>query len=146
MFSREGGLAPTLRCLRFFAVAWRSAPLLSRSRVYAASRGGEISGVERSHEAATNLRVRCREHNLLYAEQTFGKEHIERKIRERSDPRKRGSAFENCGLAASSLMDLGFRRAEVHRALDAVSARRPAEELATIPVQTILREALAVLT
>ncbi|HEX8795868.1 MAG TPA: HNH endonuclease signature motif containing protein [Polyangiaceae bacterium] len=35
-----------------------------------------------------NLRVRCRAHNLLYAEQTFGKEHVERKIHERRDPRR----------------------------------------------------------
>jgi hypothetical protein len=34
-----------------------------------------------------NVRVRCRAHNQLYAEQTFGKEHVERKIRERRDPR-----------------------------------------------------------
>jgi hypothetical protein len=94
----------------------------------------------------TNLRVRCRAHNLLHAEQTFGKEHVERKIRERGDPRKRGSASESRDLAASGLLNLGFHRAEVQRALDSVSARRPAEELATIPVQTILREALAVLT
>jgi hypothetical protein len=40
---------------------------------------------------------------------------------------------------------MGFRHAEVRRALDAVSARHRTEALPTIPVQTILREALAVL-
>jgi hypothetical protein len=41
---------------------------------------------------------------------------------------------------------MGFRRAEVRRALDAVSARHRAEDAGAIPVATILREALAVLT
>jgi hypothetical protein len=93
-----------------------------------------------------NLRVRCRAHNILYAEQTFGKEHVERKIRERRHPRRRGYASECCELAASGLVNMGFRRAEVERALDTVGARHRADDLGTIPVQTILREALAVLT
>jgi len=58
-----------------------------------------------------NLRVRCRAHNLLHAERTFGRQHVGRRIRERRDPSQRGYAT-----------------------------------LAAIPVQTILREALAVLT
>jgi len=41
---------------------------------------------------------------------------------------------------------MGFRRADVRRALDAVSAHHRSEALNTMPVQTILREALAVLT
>jgi hypothetical protein len=93
-----------------------------------------------------NLRVRCRAHNALYAEQTFGKEHVERKIRERRHPRQRGYASESCDLAANSLVNMGFRRAEVQRALHTVSAHHRADDLSTIPVQTILREALAVLT
>ena len=93
-----------------------------------------------------NLRVRCRAHNLLYAEQTFGKQHVERKIRERRDPRQRGSLSDSYALAASGLVNLGFRRADVLRALDAVYARHGAEVLATLPVQSILREALALLT
>jgi 5-methylcytosine-specific restriction endonuclease McrA len=93
-----------------------------------------------------NLRVRCRVHNLLYAEQTFGKEHVERRIRERRDPRERGYASESCGLAANGLVHMGFRRADVRRALDALSARHSAEALTAIPVEDILREALRVLT
>jgi hypothetical protein len=93
-----------------------------------------------------NLRVRCRAHNALYAEQTFGKEHVERKIGERRHPRQRGYASESCDRAARGLMNMGFHRAEVRRALGSVSARHQAEDLSTIPVQTILREALAVLT
>ena len=93
-----------------------------------------------------NLRVRCRAHNALYAEQTFGREHVERKISERRDPRQRGYASECCDLAANGLVNLGFRRGEVQRALDTVGGRHRADDLSTIPVQTILREALAVLT
>ncbi|HTQ46172.1 MAG TPA: HNH endonuclease, partial [Polyangiaceae bacterium] len=95
---------------------------------------------------AGNLRVRCRAHNALHAEQTFGKEHVARKIRERGDPRQRGSASESCDLAAHGLVNMGFRRAEVQRALDTVSAHHRGDDLSTFPVQTILREALAVLT
>ena len=68
-----------------------------------------------------NLRVRCRAHNALHAEQTFGKEHVERKIREHRDPRQRGYASESCDLTASGLVNMGFGRAEVQRALDTVS-------------------------
>jgi hypothetical protein len=93
-----------------------------------------------------NLRVRCRAHNALYAEQTFGKEHVERKIRERRHPRQRGSASESFDLAANGLVNMGFRRAEAQRAVDTVSAHHGADDLSTIPVQTIVREALAVLT
>jgi hypothetical protein len=96
-----------------------------------------------------NLRVRCRAHNLLYAEQTFGREHVERKIQQHRDPRQRrqrGYASESVDLAARGLVNMGFRRAEVQRALDTVGARHRDEELNTIPVQAILREALAVLT
>jgi hypothetical protein len=93
-----------------------------------------------------NLRVRCRAHNRLHAEQTFGKGHVERKIRERRHPRWRGYASESCELAASGLVKMGFRPAEVRRALDTVSARHRSEARTTTPVQTILCEALAVLT
>jgi len=111
---------------------------LELDHVVARGRGG-------SSELA-NLRVRCRAHNRLHAEQTFGKLHVERKIQERRHPRQRGYASENCELAASGLVNMGFRRADVRRALDAVSAHHRSEALNTMPVQTILREALAVLT
>ncbi len=92
-----------------------------------------------------NLRVRCRSHNALHAEQTCGREYVARKIGERGDPRRRGHASESCDLAASGLVNLGFRRAEVRCALDAVSGSHRPDDLGTIPVQTILREALAIL-
>jgi hypothetical protein len=80
-----------------------------------------------------NLRVRCRAHNRLHAEQTFGKEHVGRAIRERRPPRQRGWASESCTLAASGLVHMGFRQADVRRALDAVSARHRTDALTTSP-------------
>src|SRR5579859_636862 len=93
-----------------------------------------------------NLRVRCRAHNLLYAERTFGRPLVEHKIRERSRPRQRGYPSEGCELAARGLANMGFRPPDVRRALDTVTARHSPEVLVATPVQTILREALAVLT
>ena len=49
-----------------------------------------------------NLRVRCRAHNLHHAEETFGKEHVACKIRERRNrPRQRGYPSDACELAAT---------------------------------------------
>ncbi len=93
-----------------------------------------------------NLRVRCRAHNLLHAEQTFGKEHVERCIHERRDPHRRGCAPESCNLAANGLVNMGFRRTEARLALDEVAARHDPDELSAMPLEAILREALAVLT
>jgi hypothetical protein len=47
-----------------------------------------------------NLRVRCRAHNLQYAEQAFGKDHVARKIRERRDPDGRARHQERHDVAA----------------------------------------------
>ena len=93
-----------------------------------------------------NLRVRCRAHNQLYAEQTFGQRHVERKTRERRGPRQRGYADESSARAANGLLNMGFRHADVRRALDAVNVRHRNQILGEIPIQTILREALALLT
>jgi hypothetical protein len=100
-----------------------------------------------AHDLA-NLRVRCRAHNQLHAERTFGMEHVARMrtAREHERPRQRGSASESRERAASGLMRMGFRRADVRRALDAVTARHPRELPDAICVETFLREALAFLT
>jgi hypothetical protein len=111
---------------------------LELDHITARARGGS--------DEVGNLRVRCRAHNQLYAEQTFGRSHVERRICERRRPRQRGYPTESCELAASALASMGFRKPEVRRALDTVTARNPPEVLAATPVQTILREALAVLT
>jgi 5-methylcytosine-specific restriction endonuclease McrA len=136
--------------LRCPATTW-----LELDHVIARARGGT--------DEVGNLRVRCRAHNALHAERTFGKEHVERKIHERRhrDPRQRGSASESrggavpetcdravsgsCDRAAKGLTNLGFHRSEVGRALGCVRARHPGEDLSAIPVQTLLREALAFL-
>jgi 5-methylcytosine-specific restriction endonuclease McrA len=111
---------------------------LELDHVTARARGGS--------DEVGNLRVRCRAHNRLHAERTFGRQHVERRIRERRDPSRRGYATESCALAASGLASMGFRPPEVRRALDAVTARHPPGTLGELPVQTILREALAFLT
>jgi hypothetical protein len=49
-------------------------------------------------------------------------------------------------LAESGLVKMGFRLTDVRRALDALTARHRGEVPSAIPVQTILREALAPLT
>ncbi len=100
-----------------------------------------------------NLRVLCRAHNRLYAEQTFGREHVQRKILERRDPRRRVYDSESCLVhdsesceeAANALLGLGFRRVEVQRALGSVTARHAGGDLSAIPVQTLVHEALGVL-
>jgi hypothetical protein len=134
VFERDGERCTFIDAdgLRCPATTW-----LELDHVIARARGGTSE--------LGNLRVRCRAHNQLYAEQTFGKDHIERKIRERRHPRQRGSVSDSWALAASGLVNLGFRHADVRRALDAVSARHQTEVLTAMPVQTILREALAVL-
>jgi hypothetical protein len=65
------------------------------------------------------------------------------RIRERRHPRQRGSVSESCALSGER--PRGTSSCRCRRALDAVSARHGAEVLTTIPVQTMLREALAVL-
>jgi 5-methylcytosine-specific restriction endonuclease McrA len=98
---------------------------------------------------ATNLRVRCRAHNRLHAEEVFGKEHIARAVdfrhrksrRVANDVEKPGEAID---LALRGLVNLGFRRLEARRALDIVSARCT-EGPTPLPVQELLREALGVL-
>jgi hypothetical protein len=119
---------------------------LEVDHVEARARGG--SG------AAANLRVLCKAHNRLHAEEVFGRAHVEAKIRMRQ--RKCGAAvpapecesesesgsesvFE---LATRGLVNLGFAKGEVARAVGIVRGRgRAIGEAADV-----LREALAVLT
>jgi hypothetical protein len=89
-----------------------------------------------------NLRVRCRSHNRLHAEKSFGREHVDRKIAEhRSQERRIPESFE---LASRGLVNSGFRHAEVKRAIDVLLERHAAD--AKIPPATIVVEALAILT
>ena len=88
-----------------------------------------------------NLRVRCRAHNRWYAEQQFGRAHVEEQIHLRQ--RKcEGVATTSFETAARGLKNLGFRDADVRRVLAALE-----EKLDGAPkVEIIVREALALLT
>ncbi|MEA2752875.1 MAG: hypothetical protein QOI41_7018, partial [Myxococcales bacterium] len=114
-------------------------------------------------DEASNLRVRCRAHNRLHAEEVFGKEHVARAVdfRQRKsrcvesveapasrvdeaaeEARTVGTAID---VALRGLVSLGFARSDARRALDAVARRRNARAEA-LPVQEVLREAIAALT
>ncbi len=101
-------------------------------------------------DEATNLRVRCRAHNHWHAEQVFGRKYIEERIHVRhrtcarpsapsADPSAATSSFE---VVARGLRSLGFREAEVRAAM----ARLQTMLDPALPTETILREALRLLT
>ncbi|MDB5214709.1 MAG: hypothetical protein JWO86_2636, partial [Myxococcaceae bacterium] len=129
-------------------------------------------------DEASNLRVRCRAHNRLHAEEVFGKEHVARAVdfRQRKsrcvesdesvksvesvesvenveappsrvdeaaeETRTAGTAID---VAMRGLVGLGFARSEARRAIEAVARRRNTRAEA-LPVQRLLREAIAALT
>ena len=112
---------------------------LELDHIEARARGG--SG------AASNVRVRCKSHNLRHAEEVFGREHVETKIRIRQ--RKCGEAVAPASeddspfeLATRGLVNLGFRKGEVARAVDVARQREPGLREAA----DVLRGALRVLT
>jgi hypothetical protein len=84
---------------------------------------------------AENLRVACRSHNQLHAEEVFGRKCVERGIHFR----QRKLHLE---AAVRGLVRLGFRDHEARRAVDVVS-RRHSEVPA---LEHVLRESLALLT
>ena len=89
-----------------------------------------------------NLRIRCRRHNQLYAEQVFGRAHIEERIhfRHGKSAAAQSPVFETAGRA---LRTLGFREPEVKRALATLATK---VEARTATIETVIREALLVLT
>jgi hypothetical protein len=90
---------------------------------------------------ATNLRVRCRAHNALSAEEDFGRQHIEKRIGEKKiHPRQRGYDSET---ARRALRGLGFKHEQVRRALGILEKRWAG---VAPPIETVLREALSVMT
>ncbi|OJY28519.1 MAG: hypothetical protein BGO98_05455 [Myxococcales bacterium 68-20] len=93
-------------------------------------------------ETAANLRVRCRAHNALYAEQVFGRVHVAGRmdLRHRKYAAPRPTSFET---AARGLLAMGFRETEARRALETLATKHDIE---AAPVETVLREALLVLT
>jgi 5-methylcytosine-specific restriction endonuclease McrA len=80
-------------------------------------------------DAASNLRVLCRAHNRLHAEEVFGKAHVASRI----------------DLAIRGLSGMGFRKKEAERAMHVV-ARNHTEGLARLGAESLVREALRVLT
>ena len=81
---------------------------------------------------AENLRVRCRAHNQLWAEQAYGREHITERRRfrqEKSRPQEPGPT--NAGADSRATFDrvrqaltrLGFRSAEAQRMVEQVEER-----------------------
>ena len=97
---------------------------------------------------ATNLRLRCRAHNRLHAEQVFGRAYVAQRIHLRrrksagaevSLPRSQVPAFET---AARGLRSLGFRAPEVRDVIARLTTTLAPEASA----ETILRNALMLLT
>ncbi len=111
-------------------------------------------------EQLTNLRVLCRTHNQLLAEQAFGKDHVRRRSAERRASvgpcQDRPSLDVSAGeRVARGLVHLGFAPKDARRAVDVVlerhggaQGRGPAEGPRRLvgSAETLLREALAVLT
>jgi hypothetical protein len=87
----------------------------------------------------SNLRVLCRAHNMHAAEQVFGRTHIERRIH--LHQRKYEPARETRGVLERALVGMGFRKAEVERA---VAQFEP--EAWSRPLETLIRDALGALT
>jgi 5-methylcytosine-specific restriction endonuclease McrA len=116
----------------------------------AGHRCGETGWLEVDHivpralggsDEAWNLRVRCRSHNRLHAEECFGKEHVDERVRFR----RRKWNQEAAELARRGLVNLGFRDADVRRALATIESRHEGEDT-TPPPAEIIREALRILT
>jgi 5-methylcytosine-specific restriction endonuclease McrA len=107
---------------------------------------------------ATNVRVRCRSHNHLHAEEVFGKAHVAERIHCRQRKAQRVNAQapqapqvpqampeeDTIDLVTRGLVNMGFTKTEVRRALDAVCGDHGTDEPREL--QQVLREALAVLT
>jgi hypothetical protein len=115
--------------------------------------------IDHEHERARggsgklkNLRVRCRAHNRWLAEQTFGKEHVERKIhlrqrrqRKCSTESERARPDERSDKLLRGLTALGFTRGEARKAIEQLrSGGGPVAWDA--PIEALLRAATQILT
>ncbi len=88
-----------------------------------------------------NLRVRCRAHNQLAAEERFGKEHVARC----TALRHRSRDTEAAELALRGLVHMGFKARAARDAVETVASRHSGDTT-PLPPAGILREALRVLT
>ncbi|HEX6765167.1 MAG TPA: HNH endonuclease signature motif containing protein [Polyangiaceae bacterium] len=103
---------------------------------------------------ANNLRVRCRAHNQLWAEQAFGREHVarHRHLRQQKllrEPREapRGREPQTTVILEKvrvALRGLGFRAHEASSAVEKVVAKHDAHT--PLELESTLREALVVAT
>ncbi len=105
-------------------------------------------------DEASNLRARCKAHNLHAAEEIFGREHVAERIncRQRqlvlhSGEKRRAItssvASDVVEQATRGLVNMGFRVSEVKKTLAALLDRR---ESAAPPLPELLREAIGALT
>jgi hypothetical protein len=112
----------------------------------------------------SNLRHLCFAHNRFHAQRTYGKDYVEQKISMRQRKSKthatakrdeplvvveRGESPESVALfekAASGLRGLGFREVETRRALEIVRERLCATSSSLPPIESVIREAIGVLT
>jgi hypothetical protein len=118
-----------------------SKTLLELDHVEARAHGGA--------DDAANLRVRCRAHNRMYAEEVFGKEYVAERIRCRQHQSRCVMASTATDAMAATihqatcgLVNMGFEKTDVKRALDDVVGRHPRG----LDVQRLLREAIGALT
>jgi hypothetical protein len=92
---------------------------------------------------AANLRVLCRAHNQLHAEEVFGRKYVQRRIHFRQRRSETARAVpEALDAASRGLVRLGFREHEVRRAVGVIAIRH----IDAPPIDEVLREALALLT
>ena len=95
---------------------------------------------------AANLRARCRLHNRWHAEQVFGRAYVDERIhvrhRKYAQPSASPAAPSTFEVVARGLRTLGFRESQVRAAM----ARLQTVLDPALPAETILREALGLLT
>jgi hypothetical protein len=96
---------------------------------------------------AANLRVFCRAHNLLHAEEVFGRTHVARQMhfRQRKSPASATVPEPTdapTDAARRGLVNLGFRDPDARRAVQVVCGRHGED----LTLGELLREALSVLT
>ena len=94
---------------------------------------------------ASNLRLLCRAHNRLLAEETFGREHVEKSIhlRQRKCPANGADSAlaETHTRLLSGLVNLGFKAKEARTALAELFAAKSSAS-APPPIEELMREAL----
>jgi 5-methylcytosine-specific restriction endonuclease McrA len=101
-------------------------------------------------DEASNLRARCRSHNLHAAEEIFGREHVAARIRCRQQQRrKRGEertsmSSDTLEQARRGLVNMGFAASDVNKTLVALADRH--RDAGAPPVPELLREAISALT